>query len=108
MNDLNAINFDTMRPEEFETVLPDLFASGSGNVSSDPRLQKFLAANPNCAMLVKDLETIAEYARNMFDPVDDPSDAVWSNIQTKLREESGVNFAGRGDADDSDNVKEID
>lgn len=104
MNDLNAINFDTMKPEEFESVLPDLFASGTGKVSQDPRLAKFLAANPDCAALVRDLETIAEHARSLFEPVDDPSDAVWSGIQSKLREETGVSFEN----DDLDEVKEID
>jgi hypothetical protein len=105
MTDLKTINFDTMKAEEFESVLPDLFASGTGKVSQDPRLQKFLSANPNCAALVRDLETIAEHARSLFEPVDDPSDAVWTNIQSKLREEDGLSF----DEDlASDQVKEID
>lgn len=105
MTDLNTINFDTMKPEEFESVLPDLFASGTGKVSQDPRLEKFLAANPNCAALVRDLETIADTARSLFEPIDDPSDAVWSNIQNKLREEDGLNF---DDDTTPDQVKEID
>ena len=105
MTDLNTINFDTMRAEEFETVLPDLFASGTGKVSQDPRLQKFLSSNPNCAALVRDLETIAEHARSLFDPIEEPSDAVWTNIQSKLREENGLSF----DEDlATDQVKEID
>ena len=84
------IDFDTMKPEEFENYLPDLFASDNGKVSQDPRLQKFLSENPDCAALVRDLETIAETARSLFEPVDDPSDKVWSNIQSKLREESAL------------------
>jgi hypothetical protein len=103
MNELNEINFDTMKPEEFESVLPDLFARGTGKVSQDPRLARFLAANPDCAALVRDLETIAEHARSLFEPVEDPSDAVWSGIQSKLRQESGMSFD-----DDPDEVKEID
>ena len=98
MTDLKTIDFDTMKPEEFESVLPDLFASGNGKVSQDPRLQKFLSANPDCAALVSDLETIAEHARSLFEPVEDPSDAVWSNIQSKLREEDGMSFDGDIDA----------
>jgi hypothetical protein len=82
------INFDTLKPEEFEQYLPELFATGSGKVSEDPRLQAFLARNPDCAALVHDLETIAETARSLFEPIDDPSDHVWSNIQNKLREGS--------------------
>jgi hypothetical protein len=103
MTEPAAINFDTMKPEEFENVLPDLFANGNGKVSQDPRLQKFLADNPDCAALVRDLETIAETARSLFEPVDDPSDAVWSNIQNKLREESSA-----ASEDENDEVKEID
>jgi hypothetical protein len=75
------IDFDSLRPEEFEHILPDLFASGDGKVSQDPRLKKFLAANPDCAALVSDLEVIAETARSLFEPVAEPSDRVWQNIQ---------------------------
>jgi hypothetical protein len=87
MTETRGINFDTMKPEEFENYLPDLFANGNGKVSQDPRLQKFLTENPDCAALVRDLETIAETARSLFDPVEDPSDEVWTNIQSKLRDE---------------------
>ena len=99
----SGIDFDSMKPEEFENYLPDLFATVDGKVSQDPRLQKFLAENPDCAALVRDLETIAETARSLFEPVGDPSDKVWSNIQTKLREESAL-----ASEDDEDEVKEID
>jgi hypothetical protein len=78
------INFDTLKPEEFERYLPDLFANGDGNVSQDPRLKRFLAANPDCAALVSDLETIAAHARSLFQVSADPSDKVWQNIQSKL------------------------
>jgi hypothetical protein len=81
------IDFNTLKPEEFERYLPELFATGSGKVSQDPRLQNFLARNPDCAALVSDLETIAETARSLFEPVGDPSDKVWNNIQSKLREQ---------------------
>jgi hypothetical protein len=97
--DIN-INFDTLKPEEFETYLPELFATGNGKVSEDPRLKDFLARNPDCAALVSDLETIAETARNLFEPVGDPSDKVWSNIQSKLREEG----AGIDDEDEEDQM----
>jgi hypothetical protein len=96
------IDFDTLKPDEFENYLPDLFATGSGKVSQDPRLQKFLSRNPDCAALVRDLETIAETARSLFDPVEEPSDRVWANIQTKLREEAVI------PANDKDDIKELD
>jgi hypothetical protein len=87
--DVNEINFDTLKPEEFEKYLPELFATGNGKVSQDPRLKKFLKANPDCAALVRDLETIAETARSLFEPFEEPSDQVWKNIQSKLKEETG-------------------
>ena len=74
--------YDSMTPAEFEEHLPELFAAG--NVSSNPSLQAFLAKNPDCAALVRDLETIAEHAKSLFEPVDDPSDEVWSRIASKL------------------------
>jgi hypothetical protein len=97
------IDFDTLKPEQFEEYLPDLFANGDGNVSQDPRLKKFLAENPDCAALVSDLETIAGVARSLFEPVGDPSDKVWANIQSKLREESTL-----APLDDEENLREID
>lgn len=104
------INFDTLKPEEFEEYLPDLFATGDGKVSKDPRLKKFLARHPDCAALVNDLETIAETARSLFDePVSDPSDKVWTNIQSKLREEASHHVNGEAEEDEEDDqVKEID
>jgi hypothetical protein len=87
------IDFDNLKPEEFEQFLPELFANGNGKVSQDPRLKDFLARNPDCAALVSDLETIAETARSLFEPVSDPSDLVWSNIQDKMREESEQELA---------------
>ena len=87
MNDFDFPNFDTMTPAEFESCLPELFANSNGSVSTDPRLQTFLRNNPDCAALVRDLETIAEHAKSLFEPDYEPSDAVWDNIQNKLRQE---------------------
>ena len=89
MSDLNRVNFDTMTPAEFEAVLPELFSAGSsGKVSEDPRLANFLERNPDCAALVHDLETIAETARKLFEPVHEPSDDVWQKIAGKLSEQN--------------------
>lgn len=88
MNDLSNLNFDTMTAAEFEQYLPELFASGGGKVSEDPRFAKFLAANPDCAALVRDLETIAETAKSLFEPVHEPSDDVWTGIKGRLGRES--------------------
>jgi len=93
MSDLSNVNFDKMTAAEFENYLPDLFATGNGKVSQDPRFTKFLHANPDCAALVSDLETIAEHARSLFEPTQDPADSVWSGIASKLKDEpmSGSN-----------------
>jgi hypothetical protein len=86
VSNLSKLDFDSMTAAEFEQYLPELFASGEGGkVSEDPRLTQFLKANPDCAALVRDLETIAETARSLFEPDQEPSDAVWSNIANKLK-----------------------
>ncbi len=104
MSEPGDINFDDLKPDEFEQYLPDLFAS-SDKVSEDPRLQKLFLAHPDCLALVRDLETIAETARSLFEPEDDPSEKVWANIQDKLREESALD----PDADEiPDGLREID
>ena len=87
MNDLANVDFNNMTPSEFEQYLPDLFLAG-GKLSADPRLAHFLAVNPDCAALVRDLETIAETAKSLFEPIHEPSDTVWSNIASKLKEEA--------------------
>lgn len=79
----NLPDFNTMTPAQFEQYLPDLFASGSPNISGDPRLQGFLGRNPDCAALVRDLEAIAKAAMDLF-PVQEPSDDLWFKIEKKL------------------------
>jgi hypothetical protein len=87
VNDLSKFDFDSMTTVEFEQYLPELFASSqSGKVSDDPRLRTFLSKNPDCAALVRDLETIAETAKGLFEP-QEPSDAVWSKIADKLQQD---------------------
>jgi len=83
-------NFDNMTAAEFEERLPDLFGIGHGKVSEDPRFANFLKSNPDCAALVRDLETIAETAAKLFEPAEDqePADSVWNNIASKLKDES--------------------
>jgi hypothetical protein len=78
-------DFDTMTPADFERHLPELFATGDGRVSTDPRFQTFLQNNPVCAALVRDLETIAETAKSLLEPAYEPSDAVWQEIEKKLK-----------------------
>jgi uncharacterized protein with HEPN domain len=85
-------DFDTMTAADFEHYLPDFFANSSmGKVSSDPNLQKFLASNPDCAALVRDLEAIGDAARDMFKAdAAEPSDTVWDGLQERLRAEPSI------------------
>ncbi len=84
MTNLDTLNIDTMSLAEFEQFLPDFFAVYDGHLSDNPRFTSFLGANPDCASLVRDLEYIAATAKSLFDPVDEPSDAIWGNIVNKL------------------------
>ncbi len=89
MKDIASANLDKMTPAEFEEYLPELFESGGGSISKDPRFTNFFKAHPDCAALVSDLEIIAEQAKSLFEPGagTEPSDAVWSNIASKLKDE---------------------
>jgi hypothetical protein len=86
VRNLQTANLDNLTVAEFEAYLPELFAAGGGKITENPRFANFLEANPDCAALVKDLETIAEHAKSLFEPTHDPSDKVWSNIASKLKE----------------------
>lgn len=77
---------DEMNLAEFEQRLPEFFATASGDISDDPRLQAFLKKNPDAAALVRDFHSIVEAAKGMFDVGDsEPSDSVWQNIQNELK-----------------------
>lgn len=82
---------------EFQEQLPELFANAKGGkLSDDPVFAKHLATCANCSALVRDLEYIAEQARLLLDPVSEaePSDDVWSNIQSALANGNGENNGG--------------
>jgi hypothetical protein len=87
MTNIQNLNIDTMTLAEFETNLPDFFAIYDGHISDNPLFANFLGANPDCAALVRDLEYIAATAKSLFEPTEEPSDAIWGNIQTKLQQE---------------------
>jgi len=89
LKDIATANLDEMTPAQFEEYLPELFETGGGKISEDPRFTNFFKANPNCAALVSDLETIAEQAKSLFEPTHEPSDSVWSNIASKLQDGAG-------------------
>lgn len=64
---------------EFQDQLPDLIATGV-NLSAHPHL----LACPRCRALLKDLETIAEAARQLLSPVE-PPDKLWDQIESAIR-----------------------
>jgi hypothetical protein len=68
----------------FQEQLPDMFADSASGKS--PELRHHLDNCANCAALVRDLQYIAEQARLLMLPTEEPSDNVWSNIQSKLNE----------------------
>ena len=74
---------------EFEQRLPEFFATGTGKISDDPRFEAFLTANPDSAALVRDLQYIAAAAGDMLNKEEvEPSDSVWQNIQSGLKNTS--------------------
>ena len=76
---------------EFQEHLPEFFSGPDSPISTDPVMQAHLKTCANCAALVRDLQYIADQARLLLEPAEDePSDAVWSNIQSKLKEESST------------------
>lgn len=89
---LNTENFDNMTAAEFEQRLPDLLSSGPSSLLDDGRYATFFEKNPDCAGLVRDLQAIADAARLMFQPEDEPeaeteeepTDELWSRIKNKL------------------------
>lgn len=79
-------NSEKMTLAEFEQRLPEFFATGTGRISDDPRVQAFLTENPDSAALVRDLEYIAAAASQLLRKDDiEPSDSVWQNIQNSLK-----------------------
>ena len=84
--DHQPLNLRRMTVAQFEEHLPELFSTHNGRISDNPDLREFLDAHPDCAALVRDLEYIAEAARQLLEPVEvEPSDNVWKKIQGELK-----------------------
>ena len=66
---------------EFQAQLAELISSGEMTVN-DPHLQSC----ENCSALLRDLETIAEAARQLF-PIEEPPDELWQHIETAIGHE---------------------
>lgn len=69
---------------DFQEQLPDLFAAGPGGSTEDPALLEHLKTCENCSALVRDLQYIADQARQLLKPTHEPSDNVWKKIQESL------------------------
>jgi hypothetical protein len=74
---------------EFQEQLPDLFAAGSGAIH-DPQLTEHLKTCENCSALVRDLQYIADQAKQLLQPTHEPSDSVWKKIQEGLAADSSL------------------
>jgi hypothetical protein len=72
---------------EFQEQLPDLFAAGGGYIE-DPDLREHLRTCENCSALVRDLQYIADQAKQLLQPTHEPSDNVWKKIQEGLASDS--------------------
>lgn len=70
-----------MTCEEFQAHMPDLIASGQ-DAMEHPHVQNC----DLCRALLRDLETIAEAARQLF-PVEDPPDHLWDQIESAIKQE---------------------
>ena len=72
---------------EFQQHLPEIFSSGDAGALRDPALEEHLRTCENCSALVRDLRYIAEEAERLLKPAfEEPSDAVWASIQSRLKE----------------------
>jgi len=69
---------------EFQEQLPDFFAAGGADSIDDPALLEHLKTCENCSALVRDLQYIADQARQLLEPTHEPSDNVWKKIQEGL------------------------
>lgn len=70
-----------MTCEEFQAHMPELIGAGE-DASNHPHVQTC----DLCRALLKDLETIAEAARQLF-PVEDPPDTLWEKLESAIKEE---------------------
>ncbi len=70
---------------DFQEQLPDLFAAGNQGLPDDPALVEHLKTCENCSALVRDLQYIADQARQLLEPTHEPSDNVWEKIQKSLQ-----------------------
>jgi len=74
----------SMGCEEFQSRLPDLIGSGV-DLDHHPHLQQC----DTCRQLLRELETIAEAARQLF-PIQQPEDDLWERIESAIKKEEDI------------------
>jgi hypothetical protein len=72
-----------MNCEDFQAQLPQLMEAG---IHDHPHLRSC----QRCAALLEELEYIAGIAEKLLEPVYEPPDKVWHNIQSQIARENGV------------------
>jgi hypothetical protein len=65
---------DPLSCADFQQQLPDLFAAGSDGITDDPTLLEHLKTCENCSALVRDLQYIADQARQLLEPTHEQHD----------------------------------
>jgi hypothetical protein len=75
---------DSLSCADFQQQLPDMFAAGADGITDDPTILEHLKTCENCSALVRDLQYIADQARQLLEPTHEPSDNVWEKIQKSL------------------------
>lgn len=75
---------ETMTCQEFQAQLAEMIGSGV-DVSKHPHLQSC----ETCRALLKDLQTIADAARQLL-PIEQPKEELWDRIEMAIKQEDGV------------------
>ena len=76
-----TLDRNNMTCEEFQAQMAEMIGTGE-DASMHPHVQSCEL----CRALLRDLETIAEAARQLF-PVEDPPDTLWDKLETAIKQE---------------------
>jgi hypothetical protein len=76
-----TLDRDNMTCAEFQDQMAELIGSGA-DASMHPHIQSC----DLCRALLKDLQTIADAARQLF-PVEDPPDTLWEKLESAIKQE---------------------
>jgi hypothetical protein len=77
-------NADQLSCAQFQAQLPELISSRE-ITANDPHLKSC----ENCRALLRDLQTIADAARELF-PIEEPPDELWQQIETAIGHEEAA------------------